>query len=125
MITSTTDAVGVKIMIGKPTETADPSSQELPDSRPTAREPAWDQPSSGVRISPSCTSWLFGTHSLWWDAWLSLDAGARSSLLPEIDMPGFIDSLREALLYLGQGLKRGVVERKGREEKGETGWYVK
>ena len=32
-------------------------------------------PSSGTRIYPWCVNWLFGAHSLWWDALLSLDAG--------------------------------------------------
>ena len=37
-----TNQGGVKVMMGKPTETADLSSWALTDSGPTVREPAWN-----------------------------------------------------------------------------------
>lgn len=56
-------------------------------------------------------SWLFETHSLWRDALLSLDAGRRSLVLPQLEMPGFVNSPRKALLSLEW--------REGRKELGE------
>lgn len=71
---------GVKTIMGKPVETAEPSLWELKKSRRTAVEPAW--PELGpLLVGDSCVAWsawdqdlslvhklAFGVHFLWCDA---------------------------------------------------------
>ena len=46
-------------------------------------------------------SWLSEAHSWWWDALLSLNAGGMQGLvLPQLNVPGFVDSPLEALPFL-------------------------
>lgn len=69
-------------------------------------------PGSGTRIY----CWLFGAHSFWWDALLNLDAGGSGLVLPQLDMPDFVDSSWEAILRSEWGMGGGrVVQKEGRE----------
>lgn len=56
--------------------------------------------------------WLFGVHSLQWDALLILDAVGRALVLPQFNVPGLVDSPRETLTFQrsgrGMGWGRGV-----------------
>lgn len=60
--------------------------------------------------------------SLWRDTLLSRDTG----LLPQLDMPDFVDSPREALLFLRSGLGFGGEMVAGEWEEGSEGelWLV-
>lgn len=53
---------------------------------------------SGTGIYPWCVSWCFGVHSLWQDALLSLDEEGRGLVLPQHDIPGFLDSMGDLTL---------------------------
>ena len=54
-------------------------------------------PSSGIGTCPGYMSWLFVIYSLWWDTLFSFDEERRGLVLPQLDMPCFVDSLWEAL----------------------------
>ena len=45
----------------------------------------------GPRPIPWSMSKLIGAHSLWWDAMLSLDVGARDLVLAQLNVPVFVD----------------------------------
>ena len=45
---------------------------------------------------PRCKNLLFGVHSLRWDALLSLHAGGRALVLPQVVIPDLVDFLRKA-----------------------------
>lgn len=93
----------VMIMMRKPTDTTGLSSWELMDSRTTVNEPARDDlgalhlsrsstassacetTNSGFRIYPWCMFWLCWTHSLWWDAFLNIDARRRILVLSQLN----------------------------------------
>ena len=63
---------------------------------------------------------LFGAHSLWWDALLSLDVEGRDLVLPHLkDMPGVVDS-PVADLALSEMWMGG-----DRMREGNCSWYVK
>lgn len=66
--------------------------------------PVCEAPGSGMRTYFWCMSWLFGAQSLWWDGLISLDAGrwrgGGSLVLPELDVPGFINFPWEGLPFL-------------------------
>ena len=49
--------VGVKTMMGKPVETAEPSSWEIKNSRQTAVEPVWTE-LGPLLVGDSCVSWM-------------------------------------------------------------------
>lgn len=61
--------------------------------------------------------------SLWEDASLSLDAGRRSLVLPQLGIPGFVDSHGRPYPFLGVCRGKGEMrlgEGTGGEEGGET-----
>lgn len=120
---------------------------ELTNSRPTAEAPAWDRTrcplhvghscvawsvwgasGCGTRIYPWCTSWLFGAHSLGWNALLSLDIAGRDLVLPQLTLPGFSGSPWEAIPFLRSERGVGGLGRKkvGKQEEGKEGevWFV-
>lgn len=61
---------------------------------------------------------VFEAYSLWWGALLSLDAGERDLVLPQLDVSGFVDS---ALPFLGSGWVWGDW-RRGGEVGAWEGW---
>lgn len=87
-----------------------PELAGAPDSEKAVRQPAlnwprcsasgWElcsfvcstAPSSGTRTCPWCMSWLFGTYSLRCDALPSRDAVGMNLVLPQLDLPCFVDS---------------------------------
>lgn len=62
---------GVKTMMGKTVETAEPSSWELKNSRQIAVEPAWTE-LGPLLVGGSCVSWMAWGYSQQWDQDLSL-----------------------------------------------------
>lgn len=52
-------------------------------------------PNSGTRTCPWCISWLFGAYSLWWDGLFSFEAEVGSLVVPQLDMPCFVDAWRK------------------------------
>lgn len=57
----------------------------------------------GARIYSQCLNWLFVAHFLWRDTLLSLDTVGRDLILPQSDVPDFVDSQWEALPSLRRG----------------------
>lgn len=69
-------------------------------------------------------NWLFGAHSTWRDILLSLNSEGRTLVLPQSDMPDFVDFLWEVLCSLRSwmgGRWRDLEE--GRNENWD--WHVK
>ena len=65
-----------------------------------------------------CLNWLFGVHSFWRDTLLGLDI----VVLPQSDLPDFIDSSWEASASLrsGWGMGRGMSGRWGTRRKEQS-----
>lgn len=133
--------VGVKIMTGKPLETADSSSctvdWELGSLHKTElslhvsdTNVTWSvcgAPVRGTRIYPWCVSWHLGVPSF---PYGGMPCSVSVQLVePQLDVPGFFDSSWKALPFLVSGLGVdwwGRWERKGGwEGSGNCGWYVK
>lgn len=68
-----------------------------------ARLICWEGPDSRTRTYPAYVNWPFGTHCLWWEAFLSLDIVRRGLVLPQFDILDFVDSPVEALTTLRSG----------------------
>lgn len=105
----------------KSTETAQPSSWKITNSRlttmslhgmkldpPYLRDSTEDWTTLGItgsriRIYSWCINQLVGAYSLWWDAMFRLNAGGRDLILPQLNVPQLVDYPSEALLIEKSG----------------------